>query len=193
MTTVALPLPGDPDAEYVGSEEIEKVAQGLIKRHSRFDPLLNIRVAYLERIGTPSGEGEAVLAKCVKASPLWRDVAGVECLIWVWSSVWRALEPRQREALVAHELCHAFVTEKGTVKLLKHDLEEFHWVVRQYGPWDEAIRMFGVALTAHGDQDPAETVREMGRQQPQGDEPIRLPAGRERRRPGSRPRRGTAE
>jgi hypothetical protein len=181
----------EPDPDYVESPELKRVTEGLIARHERFGPLRDLRIAYLERLGEPSGEGESVLAQCQRATPLWRDYAHVDLVIWVWRAVREALEPRAFEALAAHEACHAFVTEKGTVKLLKHDLEEFHWVVRQYGPWDDAIRMFGVALTAHGDQDPAETVREMGRQQ--REEPIRLPAGRERRRPGSRPRPTSSE
>ena len=189
-------LPDDPDAEYVGSPEVEAVAQALIGRHGRFDPLLPFRIAYLERLGPPSGEGESILAKVQKAPAVWRDVAGVDLVVWVWRAVWTELEPRQREALVAHELCHVFVTDKGSLKLQPHDLEEFSWVVRQYGPWKLDIEHFGRQLRAFdengaptkaritaGDRTVETDSEELRRL---ADEPIRLPAGRERRRPGSR-------
>lgn len=150
---IAEPIPFSPDADYVDSPEIRQVAEGLIGRHSRFQDVdREFRVVYLERLGEPSGDGEGVIAKCQKASPLWRDVAGVDLVIWVWREVWHTFSPRQREAVVAHELCHAFVDEKGKLKLLPHDLEEFAWVVRQYGPWRDEVRIFGEQLAAFGEE-----------------------------------------
>ncbi len=159
MAMTAEPIPFDPDAEYVDSPEVREVARQLINRHDRFRPLDDFRILYVERLGEPSGEGEDALAKCQKASPLWRDVAGVDLVIWVWRHHWKAFEPRQREALVAHELCHPFVTDKGTLKLVKHDLEEFHWVARQYGPWLHDVRVFGEQLAAFDEPTSLESKR----------------------------------
>lgn len=152
MAMTAEPIPFEPDADYVESPTIAEVARQLINRHDRFRPLDELRIAYLERIGEPSGEGEDALAKCQKASPLWRDLAGYDLVIWAWRAKLTMLTERQVEALVAHELCHAFVDEKGKLKLLKHDLEEFHWVARQYGPWLHDVRVFGEQLQAFSDE-----------------------------------------
>lgn len=164
----------EPTADYVDHPELKSIATDLIRRNERFQLVAeDLRIAYLARLGEPSGEGEGMLAACVKASPLWRDVAEYDVVIWCWDAVWAALEPRQREALTAHELCHIGRNDKGAVKLRKHDLEEFAWVARQYGRWDDAIAHFAGALQLH-DEDAAKKPT-----------PIRRPGGREQRRPGT--------
>lgn len=138
------------DSDYIEAPEVAGVAAGLIARHDRFSSVCeDLRIAYLYRLGVPTGEGEAILAACQKAAPLWRDLAGYDVVIWVWEAVWNVLEPRQAEALVSHELCHIGRNDSGGVKLRKHDLEEFAWVARQYGRWDDAIGHFASALELH--------------------------------------------
>lgn len=168
----------DHEADYVASDEIAKIAGTLIRRHEIVAlSTEDLRIAYMERLGERSGEGEEAIAKCQKASPLWRDLAGYDVVIWAWAEVWEQLESRQREALVLHELLHIGRNRTGGVKLRKHDLEEFAMVVLHYGPWDGPVELFGKALRRY----------EVGEtRQPEGAEPIRLPAGRERRRPGTR-------
>ncbi len=155
MTVNAKPLHEptfEPDADYVESPNLATACERLIRRHPRFTDLAGLRIAYLERLGDPSGDGEEAAAKCVKASALWRDVAGVDAAIWVWRHIWTKLAPRAAEALSAHELTHLSVTEKGTVKLVKHDVEDFSWVVREYGPWNEQLRVFAEQLRAFDDE-----------------------------------------
>ncbi|HYI67111.1 MAG TPA: putative metallopeptidase [Candidatus Limnocylindrales bacterium] len=151
------------DAQYVPSQAIEKVARALINRHDRFRPLDELRIVYLERLGEPAGEGEGMLAKCMKATGPWPDVAHVDLVIWIWSDVWKRLSPTQREALTAHELCHPFITEKGTLKLLKHDLEEFSWVARHYGPWLADVAIFERQLREFQDEHAGSNVVDMKR------------------------------
>lgn len=164
MGSATAMVPDDLGEDFVHAPELEDIAARLINRHPRFRPLseAGIRIAYCERLGEPSGQGEDVMAKCQKAPALWRDLSGVDLVIWAWRDVWRSLTSIQREALIAHELCHPFVTEKGTLKLLTHDLEEFAFVAAQYGAWDDGIRIFSGALasydeskvTAIGDRQP---------------------------------------
>jgi predicted metallopeptidase len=175
----------DPDPDYAPSADVAAVAKALIRRHRVLDVMAgDLRIAYLERLGQPSGEGEGLIAACQKASPVWRDVAHVDVVIWVWSEWWARFSPRQREAVVMHELCHVGRNESGGVKLRKHDVEEFNFVVAHYGVWDDFGQLgdFMRSLVA------GEGRRERAAQdeKPGAPEPIRLPAGRERRRPGSR-------
>lgn len=149
------PTLADEGADYSPSAEMKKVAIALIRRHSGIAALVeDLRIAYLERAGEPSGEGEEAIAKCQKASPLWRDLAEYDVVIWAWSYWWDLFEPRQREALMLHELCHIDRTEKGGVKMRRHDVEEFIAVVHQYGVWDgfSHLRDFGRALARHSDE-----------------------------------------
>lgn len=168
-TATPEPLFAEP-TDYVESSAVRETAVGLINRIPTVQATVaDLRIAFCERLGEPSGEGESILAACVKASPLWRDRAGDDVVIWVWQAVWATLEPRQQEALVLHELLHIDRTEKGAVKLRKHDLEEFSMVVHQYGAWKGDIGAFLHAAELH---DAGKVTR--------------LPAGRERRRPGTR-------
>lgn len=146
--THAPELYADPDAQYVPSHAVADVAMSLIASQDRFRQLDDFRIAYLERLGDPTGEGEDVLAKVQKAGPLWRDLAHVDAVVWVWQQVWGALSPREREALIAHELCHLDVTDTGKLKVRKHDLEEFAWIARRYGPWMRDIARFAEQLQA---------------------------------------------
>ena len=49
-------------------------------------------------------------------------------------------------ALVAHELCHGEMSDKGSLRVVKHDLEEFGFVVRKYGAWQQSIALFDKQL-----------------------------------------------
>ena len=163
----------DERADYVESPDMKAIATKLIRRHTIIQGVTqDLRIGYRLRLGEPSGEGEAAIAVCTKAPPLWRDESGLDVVIWAWEFWWKTFDERQREALVLHELCHIDRTEKGAVKLRKHDVEEFVTVVHEYGDWSgfSSLTQLGNALRRH-DDDPKVT---------------RLPAGRERRRPGTR-------
>ena len=160
MATAAAPV-YDPDAEYIDHPEMKAIAESLIVRHERFASVANdLRIGYRLRLGEPSGKGEGMMAACVKAPAIWRDETELDIVIWAWEAVWTVLEPRQREALTAHELCHIGRTPKGGIDLRKHDLEEFAWIARQYGRWDDAIAHFAGALERF-DADAAGTVTPM--------------------------------
>lgn len=172
-TTAAEPLFADVH-DYVESPELKQVAAGLINRHPLIQGVVSdLRIAFLVRTGEPAGAGEDAIAKCQKVGPLWRDLSGYDVVIWVWSFWWNQFDQRRRESVALHELLHIDRTEKGGVVLRKHDLEEFGYVVQHYGDWMPQIRAFTDALARYdeGAADPKVT---------------RLPAGRERRRPGTR-------
>ena len=173
MATAATALDQER-SDYVEAPDMKKIATALIRRHPTIAAVTeDLRVGYRLRLGEPAGEGEAAIAMCQKAPPLWRDESGLDVVIWAWSFWWEQFDERQREALTLHELLHVDRTEKGAVKLRRHDVEEFVTVVHEYGDWSgfSSLTRFGDALKRHEQADPKIT---------------RLPAGRERRRPGSR-------
>lgn len=166
------PTPDDDErSDYVEAPDMKKIAVALIRRHPTIRAVTeDLRIGYRLRLGEPSGEGESAIAVCTKAPALWRDESGLDVVIWAWQFWWTTFDERQREALVLHELCHVDRTEKGGVKLRKHQVEEFTLVVHEYGIWDgfSALKDFAAALARHADADPRKVTR--------------LPAGRERRR-----------
>lgn len=79
-------------------------------------------------------------------------IEGLERAVDVMKRVATSAGPdeTQQEALVAHELCHIEkdVDNRGRSRywLANHDLEEFSWIVRRYGIWDDSLRKFFTAF-----------------------------------------------
>ncbi len=168
-STAAIPA-WEPEAQYADHPALKEIAIALINRHESIAVMVSdLRIGYRLRLGEPSGRGEGLLAACVKVPTIWRDETRLDIVIWTWEDAWTVLDSRQREALAAHELLHIGRTEKGGIQLRVHDIGEFSWVVRQYGAWLPDVAGFADALSRY---DEAKVTR--------------LPAGRERRRPGSR-------
>jgi hypothetical protein len=93
--------------------------------------------------GQPKDEGGCViLARFVKVPPLWHGLTGYDAIIRVEDWAWARLDASGQEALVAHELCHGSMSDRGALRVMKHDLDEFGFVVRKYGAWREAIALF---------------------------------------------------
>lgn len=65
------------------------------------------------------------------------------------AEAWRVFTPKQKKALIDHELAHMVVkvTKRGIVyRCRKHDLEEFSSIVERYGDWLPSIAAFHRAL-----------------------------------------------
>lgn len=139
-----------PEREgYVPSAEVGKVGEMLIRRETRFSELADIRIGFALQVGKkPEGKGGMhVFARAVKAPTLWRDLGDFEVVVWANQLAWEHLTERQREALIAHELNHVGGrNEQGNVVMLEHDIEEFAWVVREYGQWHSGLEFFAEQL-----------------------------------------------
>lgn len=118
--------------------------------------------------------GCVVLARFAKVAPLWHGLTGYDAIIRVEEWAWSRLGPAEQEALVAHELCHGEMSDKGSLRVVKHDLEEFGFVVRKYGAWQQSIALFdkqlamfepsfGTTATVEGDQTVVPFDRPKGR------------------------------
>lgn len=138
---------------YVVSEEVAGIAMRLIREHPRFahlDPVRNPahRVGFALQLGKkPEGRGGIhVLAKAVKAPALWQWLSEFDAVVWANGMAWVLLSEGQREALIAHELCHLGENEKGGIEMLEHDVEEFAWVARKFGQWHPGLEQFAEQL-----------------------------------------------
>lgn len=147
MSTIFTPAP-----------EVKAIAVPLIAAHHTHLLHNAVRIEYLFCDTPKKSKGKAALAYVQQISNLPAYLAGEVVadedgdqdiqhtgepffVMVVWQNFWRySLSPKQREALIDHELCHlwAEADEKtGEVKLsmLPHDLEEFNAVVRRHGIW----------------------------------------------------------
>lgn len=50
---------------------------------------------------------------------------GYDYLVIVDSVVWEYAQPEDKKRLISHELNHVFIDEKGKLKLVGHDVEDF--------------------------------------------------------------------
>lgn len=77
-------------------------------------------------------------------------------VIAISSAQWVFLDPKQKVALVDHELmhCDSYIDDKGNValKMRGHDLEEFRDIVQRHGYWMDGIDKFVAALDGHNPQ-----------------------------------------
>lgn len=148
---------GEQEATYFErSDEVAEVAEQLLGKHLLLARLREVSIAYLLQQGTDPQQGKSreatidTIAKAVKAPPLWQELANVLAVVWVNGRAWSALGTRQREAVVLHELLHLDVDKTGKLVLLKHDVEEFTYVVAHYGPWHGGLERFGEQMGLWG-------------------------------------------
>jgi Putative phage metallopeptidase len=138
--------------KFIAAPEVENVARAIISEHHPH--LRNVRVEYLFSVKDIKSKGKEVWGTMRKVSSLAAFLAGETdedgpgaffCMV-ISLPVWKALDAARREALVDHELSHAWIEEKedGSVslQLLHHDLEEFMGVVLRRGLWRNEVEQF---------------------------------------------------
>jgi hypothetical protein len=112
-------------------------------------------------------DGHLTLGRCKKATDLDREFREFDLVILLNAQAWKELEPKQRVALMDHELCHATVAEDKNgdpikderdrlcYRIRKHDIEEFNAVVRRHSMYLSDIAEFvKAALGPHAGEKP---------------------------------------
>ncbi len=171
--------PKEPAAPvvYELSPEISTVMHRLVRLNPvQFGWTGNFKLGCVIVSGSKPKEqgGCVVLARFAKVPPLWHGLTGYDAIIRVEAWAWSRLGPAEQEALIAHELCHGEMSDKGAVRIMKHDLEEFGFVVRKYGAWQQSIALFdkqlamfepglGTSAPVEGDQTVVPFERPKGR------------------------------
>lgn len=140
--------------KYSLAPEVEEVARELIRSTDRFRHLVDARIAFVfrntKRMDEWTSKGDIVMGRAYVNDERQRFLSGIDLQVVINRRVWELSSPKQREALVAHELCHFELREPdkyGNPRwgLVNHDLEEFTYIVRKYGVWDESLRRFMAA------------------------------------------------
>lgn len=157
-------------SKFNPAPEVQKIAEELIAKHHTHLTDFNVRIRYVFAEKTPKSKGREIWGTCRKVSGLNAFLEGQGegdepfFVITISRDVWAVLPPDKREALVDHELCHAWAEVKqakeeadvsqdevddqietdNPVKLSvkPHDLEEFSCIVRRHGLWREDIEDF---------------------------------------------------
>lgn len=142
---------------YLISDEIGSVAATLYGRFDvHFRDIRQLSIAFVMISGgrEPSRDRiDGVWARFMKQTDLQKSLHGYDAVVWVREAIWKILEPKQREALIAHELSHGMVNEKGVLVVQRHDLEDFAWVARNFGAWHDGVELYGKQLSLFGSPD----------------------------------------
>lgn len=100
--------------------------------NERFFTLSNLKFKLLFDTKKRMSKGRLVLASTDLVNEKLRfltadDFApeGYDYLITVDALVWENADAESRERLISHELNHVFIDEKGKLKLVGHDVEDF--------------------------------------------------------------------
>ncbi len=142
---------------YEESGAVAEVAHRLIRLFPvQFGWTNSFSLGYLIVRGSKAKAGDRdVAGKFRKVPPVYHGLTGFDAVVEIHAWAWDALAAEEQEALVAHELCHGSMSERGTLRVEKHDLTEFHFVVGQYGAWAPDIARFREQLTLFETRGPA--------------------------------------
>lgn len=145
---------------YWRAREVERIAAKLIKEHHENLNRHDVPVFAVFRDPVAKSKGRVVLGKARKISGLAAALFGLAhqddlgddptdfFVLEIAHKTWQELSPKQRIALVDHELCHFDVEvpldDYEPRKLLTrgHDLEEFRAVVERHGLWRPDVEAF---------------------------------------------------
>lgn len=108
-------------------------------------------------------DGHLCLGKCIKAAELQKEFIEYDFIILLNFEVWNEKEftKEKKIALLDHELCHAgeSLDKEGEPKvdgkgrrvwrIVQHDIQEFHAIVRRHGTYMKDLERFAEALLAH--------------------------------------------
>lgn len=153
-------------AKYFDAPEVKEVAEQLIPKYHQHLLDFQVKIRYVFVDKTPMSKGKEVWGTCRKITGLSAHLEDSKSdepffVITISKDIWDVLPPDKREALVDHELCHAWaevkqsddeadadadaeIEQDNPVKLSvkPHDLEEFSCIVRRHGLWRESVADF---------------------------------------------------
>jgi len=131
------------------NDEVRPIAGELIPTHHRH--LIGVHIEFVFRDPAAKKAGRVALGTAQKVSGLNAHLAdwGEDAFVIVLARTpWIDMTPRQRKALVDHELSHCQVDDDGALHVIGHDLEEFVAVVERNGLWRSDVAEFGKVAAA---------------------------------------------
>ncbi len=154
------------EPKYSEAPEVDAVGRVLIRESFSFLIRYAVRVEFIFIEKTPKTKGKERWGCCRLITSLNAFLANGEqdgesfFCIEIARPIWQELDAKAREALVFHELCHAWAEEEydeesdetEIVKsTLPHDIEEFTAVIDRYGyQWrGDAERFAESIIKAH--------------------------------------------
>lgn len=141
------------------AKEVKEIAEALLPKYHQHLLDFKVKLTYLFTNKTSKKGGKEIWGTCRKISGMNAFLGNSDqdgepfFVITISKDVWDVLPAAKREALVDHELCHAWAEasqkedtdgEEPPIKLSvkPHDLEEFSCIVRRHGLWADDVKDF---------------------------------------------------
>lgn len=147
------PLPATwmkDDPTYRAAEQCQEIGRVLVDKIHKH--LVNCSIGYVFKQSLTDAWAKASLV-----SGKLHFYSGHDALIEVNWEAWKKLKPRQRVALIDHELCH-FGRDDEAIVMQHHDVEEFGAIIVRWGPWEPSLVAFHRVMVEQTDlfvEDPA--------------------------------------
>jgi hypothetical protein len=145
----------EQESKFAPAPEVEEVANEVIK--SSQQSLRNAKILYLFRSGAWKEKGRYMWGECRLVTGMGKVI--LEILADEWGLItatdlrellpqyvvtinkdgWDEMNDETKQALVDHELSHAFINEDGRPAILPHDYEDFLGVVNRHGAWNDVL------------------------------------------------------
>jgi predicted metallopeptidase len=126
-------------------KHVIELAQRIIAKHH--PQLHDARIAFVMRSEAPRSNGSVTLGKARKVSAEQQIHMPYDFVIWLALDMWNRMTPKQKEALIDHELSHC-VWDGFVGSIRGHDVEEFTHIIERYGFWWPRSDDFEMAVQA---------------------------------------------
>lgn len=134
------------------------IAKRLIRQH--YPDLLEARVAFIMRSEASKSNGMVTIGKAKKVSAELQLHIPYDFIIWLASDEWVRASPKQREALIDHQLCHLQWID-NVAKIKGHDFDgEFIEIIERHGLWWPRSDSLAIAVQAALPLPPTEEPRQ---------------------------------
>lgn len=139
-------------AEFREAPEVDEVGLDIMVRYHKH--LVEAKIRYLYRLGKWESKGRIILGKAAKTSDREKYLTGTDFVITINFGAWQDLTPKEREALIDHELSHCEydgTDERGERRwmIVPHDVEDFAHVVGRHGLWQPDLRRLAKAANEY--------------------------------------------
>lgn len=126
------------ELDFVDAPDLQQIGWALINFYpAKFAHLQDTNLIYLWKREGGEKAKRSTLSMCIKPSGVLQYFSGADFVIWLAADHCRdyRLTAHQIEALVFHELLHAWVDDKGKRAVIGHDWEGFTAEIDEYGLW----------------------------------------------------------
>lgn len=146
---------------WKAGSEIVELANSLIAKYNHNASGANICYLFKSKHGKQSGL--VVAGTCKKESDKSKILHGYDYVITLADDIWQEMAPKQREALLMHEILHISAEEDeqtGDIEfgINGHDTEEFRKVIEEYGFWNDNLERLAEVVEARTEEKPEKKV-----------------------------------